>query len=145
MLRALPAPARDAALLVARVLIGVVLVAHGVQKYFGFGLGGVAASFAKMGIPAAPVSAFYAATVELVGGVLLIAGAFTAVVGVLVVLDMLGATLLVHIANGPFAQNGGWELTVAILAGALALAALGAGRYSVDAALGVRRSTPARV
>jgi len=58
---------------------------------------------------------------------------------------MLGATLLVHIANGPFAQNGGWELTVVILACAITLVAAGAGRFSVDQALAARRREPVAV
>jgi putative oxidoreductase len=65
-------------------------------------------------------------------------------VGVLVVLNMLGAALIVHAANGIMVSNGGWELVGVIAAAALVLAAVGAGRYSVDHAIAGRR-TPARV
>src|SRR5205823_3159747 len=132
VIRTLPSSARDVALLVARLLLGVVLVAHGWQKVFTWGLGGTAQAFAGMGVPLAPVSAAYAGIVELVGGALLLVGAATAVVGVLVVLDMLGAALIVHAGNGVMASDGGWELVGVIGAVALALAAVGAGRYSVD-------------
>jgi putative oxidoreductase len=144
VIRTLPSSTRDAALLVARLLLGVVLVAHGWQKVFSWGIGGTAQAFAGMGVPLAPVSAVYAAVVELVGGALLLVGVATAVVGVLVVLDMLGAALIVHGANGVMVSSGGWELVGVIAAAALTLAAVGAGRYSVDHALAARR-TPARV
>jgi putative oxidoreductase len=143
MIRTLPPSARDAALLVARLVLGVVLVAHGWQKVATNGLGATAEGFAGMGVPLAPASAAFAGLVELVGGVLVLAGAATALVGVLVVLDMLGAALLVHITNGVFASDGGWELVGVIGALALVLAAVGAGRFSVDHALASRRATAA--
>ena len=144
MIRTLPSSVRDAALLVARLLLGVVLIAHGSQKVFTWGIGGTAQAFEGMGVPLAPVSAVFSALVELVGGALLLVGAATAVVGVLVVLNMLGAALIVHAANGIMVSNGGWELVGVIAAAALVLAAVGAGRYSVDHAIAGRR-TPARV
>jgi putative oxidoreductase len=144
VIRTLPPSVRDGALLVARLLLGVVLIAHGWQKVVTNGLGATTEAFTGMGVPVAPVSAAYAGIVELVGGALLLVGAATAVVGVLVVLDMLGAALLVHVGNGVMASDGGWELVGMIGATALVLAAVGAGRYSVDHALGARR-TAARV
>jgi putative oxidoreductase len=138
VIRTLPSSVRDAALLVARLLLGVVLIAHGWQKVFTFGLGGTTQAFTGMGVPLAPVSAAYAGIVELVGGALILVGAATALVGVLVVLDMLGAAVLVHIANGVMVSDGGWELVGVIGALALVLAAVGAGKYSVDHALAGR-------
>ena len=139
MIRRLPTPARDTALLLAPVVTGVVLVAHGWQKLVTNGVAATTDGFEGMGIPLAPVAAVFATVVELLGGVMLIAGAATALVGVLVVLDMLGAALFVHIGNGVFVAEGGWELVGVIAAVALALAAAGAGRFSVDHALGRRR------
>ena len=144
MIRTLPPSVRDGALLVARLLLGVVLIAHGWQKVVTNGLGATTEAFTGMGVPAAPVSAAYAGIVELVGGALLLVGAATAVVGVLVVLDMLGAALIVHVGNGIMASDGGWELVGVIGAAALVLAVVGAGRYSVDHVLGARQ-TSARV
>jgi putative oxidoreductase len=144
VIRTLPPSARDGALLVARLLLGVVLVAHGWQKVVTNGLGATAEGFGRMGVPLAPVSAAYAGVVELVGGALLLFGAATAVVGVLVVLDMLGAALIVHVGNGVMVGDGGWELVGVIGAAALVLAAVGAGRYSVDHALATR-GAPAKV
>jgi putative oxidoreductase len=143
MIRTLPTSARDVVLLLARLVLGVVLVAHGWQKVMTNGIGATAEGFAEMGIPLAPVAAVFAAVVELVGGVLLVAGAATALVGVLVVVDMLGAALFVHIGNGVFTGDGGWELVGVIGALALVLAAVGAGRFSVDHALTARGRTSA--
>ena len=144
MIRSLPPSVRDVALLVARLVLGVVLVAHGWQKVVTNGMGGTVEAFAAMGVPLAPASAVFAAVVELVGGALLVVGAATALVSVLVVLNMLGAALSVHIGNGVFVADGGWELVGVITAAALTLAAAGAGRFSVDEAVAARRS-PARV
>jgi putative oxidoreductase len=139
MIRRLPGPAQDVALLLARLVLGVVLIAHGWQKLVVKGMDATIEGFVGMGIPAAPASAVFATAVELLGGVLLVAGAATALVGVLVALDMLGAALLVHIGAGVFVSKGGWELVGAIGAAALALAAAGAGRLSVDHAVSGRR------
>jgi putative oxidoreductase len=139
-----PPAARDALLLLARVLVGVVLIAHGWQKFAEYGIGGTAGSFAQMGVPVPAVSAVFAAVVELVGGVALVAGAATVVVAALVVVDMLGAFLLVHAGNGVFVTDNGFELVWAIAAAALVLAAVGAGRFSVDHALLSRRRGGAR-
>ena len=141
----LPQTARDALLLVVRILVGVVLIAHGWQKFAQYGIGGTAAGFEKMGVPLPAVSAAYAAVVELVGGVALLVGAGTVIAGVLVVLDMLGAFVLVHIGNGVFVTDNGFELVWMIAAVALALVAVGPGRFSVDHALLGRRRSATRV
>lgn len=124
------------ALLIARVGLGVVLVAHGWQKFHDNGLAGTTAAFGKMGVPVPAASAYFATFVELVGGAALILGAFTGLVGLLAFLDMLGAFVLVHMSNGVFVNEGGYELVVAIGAGALLLSVFGAGAFSLDSALG---------
>jgi putative oxidoreductase len=138
--------ARDVVLLVARVVLGVVLFAHGFQKLFTYGFAGVTASFAKMGVPVPPVSAAYATVVELVGGTLLVFGAGTTVVAVLVALDMLGASLTTGSYAAVLVSEHGFELEGAILAAALALLASGPGRFSVDhLLLSRRRRDPVQV
>src|SRR5690606_27664788 len=89
---------------------------------------------------AAPVVAI----VELVGGIALIAGAFTGIVGLLLAIDMLVAALLVHLPQGVFIDAGGGELVGALGAGALAIAVVGAGRLSLDALLRGRRASRSR-
>lgn len=130
-MRPLPAPFSDVALLATRVLVGVVLVAHGLQK-LGKGVGGAAEGFAGMGVPLPTLSALFVMAVEVLGGVLLIAGAVTTVAGLATVVAMAGAFVFAHFGATVFVTDGGWELVGVIAAGALALAAAGPGRFSVD-------------
>lgn len=140
-----PALARDIALLVARVLLGVVLIAHGLQKFGEWTLGGTAQAFGQMGVALPGIAAPVAAVVELIGGVLLLVGAFSAVTGLIVALQMGVAAVIVHVGNGVFIDNGGWELVGVIAAAALAVAAAGPGRYSVDALLTRKQGKAERV
>lgn len=93
-----------------------------------------------MGVPLPAASAAFAAFVELVGGAALLVGLATPVAALLVVLDMLGAFVLVHATNGVFVDNGGFELVAAIAAGALVIGAVGDGRFSVDHLIAGRRT-----
>lgn len=136
----LPTPVREWGLLVARVVLGVVLVAHGWQKFTEWGIAGTTASFQEMGVPAPPVSALVASIVELGGGVLLILGLFTTVAGFLVALNMLGAVLFVHAPHGVFVAGNGWELVAVIGVASLVFALVGAGRISLDALIAGRRT-----
>lgn len=133
---------RDLGLLLARVILGIVLIAHGWQKLTTWGISGTAASFTKMGVPAAHLSAAFAAIVEFAGGIALILGILTPVVALLVVLDMFGAFLFVHSGHGVFIDGGGWELVGVIGAASLALLG-GAGRFSLDHLLNRRHATAA--
>jgi putative oxidoreductase len=130
--RPLPAPARDWALLLARVLIGVVMFAHGYQKMVINGIGRTTEGFENLSIPLAIVSASFVTVVEFAGSALLILGALTPLMCGLQLVIMAGAAVFVHGANGIFIANGGWELVGVIGAGLVAIAAVGPGRYSVD-------------
>lgn len=127
---------RDAAILLARVGIGVVFVAHGWQKFFTLGLARVGEQFAGYGIPQPEITAAIVAGVELVAGVALVAGLLTPLAGILLGVDMAGALYFVHATHGPFVTQNGWELVVALGVGALLIAAVGAGRFSTDRVLG---------
>lgn len=131
---------QDVVLLIGRVALGIVLIAHGAQKLFTNGIAGTTAGFTQMGIPAPGISAWFAALVEFAGGIALIAGVLVPLVGVLVAVTMAGALFFVHAPNGVFVDNGGYELVLVIGALALVLAGTGAGAYSVDRLLqGSRR------
>lgn len=130
----------DLALVVARVVLGVILIARGWQKFVTNGLDATSQGFAGMGVPLPTFSAGLAGTVELIGGLALIVGAFTTIAGTAVALVMFGAFWFAHAGGGVFAAEGGWELVGALAVGALALAAAGAGRFSVDALLARRSS-----
>ncbi|MDI1465319.1 DoxX family protein [Catellatospora sp. KI3] len=139
----MPESVRDLAKLIARLGLGIVFFAHGWQKFFDLGIPKVTAGFRAMGIPLPGLSAWLAATVELVGGALLVLGLLTPIVGLLLAVDMLGAYLTVHIGHGLFVDKGGAELVIALGVGALLLAAVGAGRYSLDHLLSHRRTQEA--
>jgi putative oxidoreductase len=136
-----PAPARDLAILLTRVAVGLVFVAHGWQKLFTNGIDGTATFFDQVGVPAASAAAWFAAVVELAGGAALVLGLAVPVAGVLLLVDMLGAFVFVHAGAGLFVDQGGYELVLALAAAALVLTALGAGRFSVDHLLIGRRRT----
>ncbi|BAU94855.1 DoxX family protein [Corynebacterium suranareeae] len=131
---------KEISFLLARILLGVILIAHGWDKFAITGLEGVTGFFGSLGIPAAGFAAILAALIELVGGILIILGAFTRIVGAIVALDMLLAALFAHVSSGIFVSNNGWELVGAIGAGALLLIAAGAGAWSIDAALAKRKA-----
>lgn len=132
--------ARDLAILVTRLGVGLVFVAHGWQKLTDSGLDRTAESFARLGVPAPQLSAFYATFVELLGGAALIAGLAVPVAGVLLALDMAGAFLFVHGGNGVFVSDGGFELVLALGTACLLLAVVGAGRFGLDHVVRGRRS-----
>ena len=92
--------------------------------------------FSSYGIPQPAVTAAIVAGVELVAGAALIAGLLTPLAGILLGVDMAGAFYFVHATNGPFITQNGWELVVALGVGALLVAAVGAGRFSIDRVLG---------
>jgi len=136
-----PAPARDLAALLARVAVGLVFLAHGWQKLFTNGIDGTAAFFDQVGVPAASAAAWFAAVVELAGGAALVLGLAVPAAGLLLVVDMIGAFLFVHAGAGLFVEQGGYELVLTLGATALLLAAVGAGRYSLDHLILGRRRT----
>lgn len=139
MNRPLPASVRDLAPLVARVLIGVVMFAHGFKNLVIDGIGGTARSFETLGIPLSIVSAAFVTVVEFVGSVLLVVGAGTTLVSAMMLVIMVGAGVFVHIPNGIFVGDGGWELVGVIAAALIAIAAAGPGRYSLDHLLRVQK------
>ena len=116
---------------ILRVAIGVTFFMHGWQKLFQMGIPGVAGFMGQMGIPAPMAAATLISILELVGGALLIAGLFTRWVSIPLALDMLVASLLVHLPAGFFAPNG-IELTFLLLAGSVALALAGPGAFALD-------------
>jgi putative oxidoreductase len=130
----------DFALLVIRVVVGAIFIAHGYQKVFQMGIGNVTGMFAQIGIPLASVAGPLICVLELAGGIALILGAFTRVAGALLACDMLGAIIFVHGKNGFFLPKG-FEFVFANFGMSLALALAGAGALSVDAMLSRRGST----
>lgn len=122
------------ALLVLRVAIGATFLAHGVDKLGD--LSGTEQGFDGMGIPAPALMAPFVALTETIGGALLIVGLATPLAGLALAIDMVVAWLTAHTGSGFFVADGGPELVMLLGAGSLALALVGPGRFSLDAALG---------
>ena len=138
------AQTRDWGMAVLRVAIGVTFFMHGWQKLFQMGIPGVAGFFGQMGIPAPMAAATLISLLELVGGALLIAGLFTRWVSIPLAIDMLVASLLVHLPAGFFAPNG-VELVFVLLGGTVALALAGPGAFALDRLIARPRLSPVGV
>ncbi|WP_278313355.1 DoxX family protein [Lolliginicoccus levis] len=124
---------RDIAVLIARIGIGIVFAAHGWQKLNETTIEGVQQYFTSINAPLPEITAYLVTYLELGGGIALIIGALTPVVGLLLFANMTGAFFLVHVENGIFVTDGGYELVLALGVSSLMIAAIGAGRISVDA------------
>jgi putative oxidoreductase len=129
-------------LAVLRVVVGIVFLVHGGQKLF-MGFGGVAGFLGSLGVPAPGLFAVIVTLVELLGGLALIVGLLTRVVAVLLAGDMLVAILTVHLTNGFFAANNGYEFPLVLLAASVALAVAGPGEAALDRAFATRTNNPA--
>ncbi|HSA55108.1 MAG TPA: DoxX family protein [Gemmatimonadaceae bacterium] len=127
----------DLALVVLRLIAGATFIAHGAQKLFVFGLDGVGAGFAQMGVPFAALAGPLVGLLEFFGGMALVLGLLTRPVALGLGFTMIGAIWFVHLPNGFFLPNG-VEFVLALLGIAIALVLTGAGSYSVDARLATR-------
>lgn len=126
-------------LTILRTVVGAIFVAHGAQKLFVFGLAGVTGAFEQMGIPAPGLAGPLVAFVEFFGGLALVIGLLTRLAAFGLAITMLGAILFVHLSAGLFLPNGS-EFALSLLAAVTFLALAGAGAYSLDAVIGVRRA-----
>jgi putative oxidoreductase len=128
---------RDIGLVLLRAVVGAVFIAHGAQKLFVFGLDGLTGGFGQMGIPLASVVAPGVALLEFFGGMALVVGLLTRPVAAGLALTMLGAMVFVHLPAGFFLPDG-YEFVLTLMGVAVALVVMGAGAYSVDAAIAGR-------
>jgi putative oxidoreductase len=123
-------------LLVLRVVIGALFFGHGAQKLFGwfggYGLAGTGGFFEQIGFPHGKRQAALAGLAEAGGGVLLALGLLTPLAAALITSVMVVAVSKVHFAKGVWNQDGGFEYNLVLVAAAFALAAVGAGSWSLD-------------
>jgi len=128
-------------LLLLRMVVGLTLAAHGSQKLFGwFGGGGVdgtARGMEQLGFVPGRRAAVMAGLAETGGGVLLALGAATPAAAAALMGVMLVAIVSVHLKQGFFVTNGGYELPLVLGLAALSLVITGPGRLSVDSLLGL--------
>lgn len=127
----------DTGLLLLRLIVGVIFVAHGGQKLFVYGFDGVAGAFGQMGVPMAQVMGPFVGLLEFFGGLAVIAGLLTRLVSFGLACTMVVAMLLVHLKAGFFAPNG-IEFPLSLFGSTVLLAVAGAGAYSLDALIARR-------
>ena len=131
----------DAGLLLVRVVLGLLMAAHGAQKLFGwfggYGLAGTGAFFESLGFRPGKVFAAAAGGTEFAAGLLVASGLLGPLGPALIVSVMIVAMATVHWANGLFSQNNGIEMPLLYAVAAAAIGLIGNGAYSLDAVLGL--------
>lgn len=126
----------DLGLLLLRLGLAAIMLAHGYQKLvLQGGFAGTQGGFAQMGVPYPQVAGILIIVLELAGGVAMAFGLLTVVVGLCYAAAMAVAIVFVHLANGFFVAQGGYELAGLTGVVALVLAISGAGAISLDRAL----------
>jgi putative oxidoreductase len=132
---------QDLGMLLVRIIIGGVFMAHGAQKLFGwfggYGLKGTGGFFESLGFRPGAFFAFLAGMGEFGGGLLIALGFLGPIGAVVATATMIVAVFTVHIEKGFFAQNGGYEMPMAYATAAFAIAFAGPGQYSLDYAFGL--------
>jgi putative oxidoreductase len=133
--------------LLLRATVGGFFIGHGTQKLFGWfgghGLEATGQMFESLGLRPGRRNAIAAGAAETAGGALLAAGLATPVGAAVITATMLTAIHRVHLKNGPWTTNGGYEYNAVLIAAALTLAEIGPGKPSLDDALGLNMSGPA--
>ena len=136
----------DLGLLLLRLGLAAIMLAHGYQKFVlqgNFSFGPTQAAFAQMGVPFPQVAGILIIILELAGGIAMVFGLFTVIVGLCYAAAMAVAVWFVHLANGFFVSEGGYELAGLTGVVALVLAISGAGAISLDRAIfGAKRRRP---
>jgi len=130
------------AALALRVPVGIIFAAHGAQKLFGwfggYGLEGTGGWMDSIGLSPGIVMAFLAGAAEFFGGIALVLGLLTRPAALALSLAMVVAIVAVHLPNGLFMSNNGYEFGLALLAASVSLLFSGAGKASLDNLLAKR-------
>jgi putative oxidoreductase len=131
----------DFGILALRLVLGLLMAAHGAQKLFGWfgghGLAGTGGFFESLGFRPGRLFASAAGISEFGGGLLVTLGLFGPVGPSLMLSVMIVAAVSVHWPNGLFAMSNGIEVPLLYGVGALALALAGPGLFSLDGLLGL--------
>ncbi|MFB4309737.1 DoxX family protein [Actinomadura sp. GTD37] len=130
--------AEVAALLLVRVVVGITMIAHGLNHWRGGGrIDGTARWFSGLGLRQGRLQAWMSVVTEIGAGALLIVGLLTPLACAAVISVMLVAGILAHRPNGFFVFKEGYEYVLVLAVVSLALALLGPGEWSVDDAAGI--------
>jgi putative oxidoreductase len=128
--------------LALRIPIGIIFMAHGAQKLFGwfggYGLEGTGQWMDSVGLAPGYLMALLAGLAEFLGGLALVAGLLVRPAAAALAVAMLVAIFAVHIDKGLFMSNNGYEFALALFAAAVALMFSGSGRASLDRLLSRR-------
>ena len=123
-------------LTVLRAIVGIAFIAHGSQKLFGafggYGLEGTAQYMESLGLTPGYLMALMSGSAEFFGGLALFLGLLARPAALVVIVMLVVAILSVHIHNGLFMANNGYEYALALLGGAVAVLIEGAGKLSLD-------------
>jgi putative oxidoreductase len=126
-------------LTVVRIIVGIIFIAHGSQKLFGafggYGLEGTGQYMESIGLTPGYLMALLSGSAEFFGGVAMLIGLLARPAAVVLIGLLVVAILSVHIGNGLFMANNGYEFALALLGGAIAVLIEGAGKLSVDGAI----------
>ncbi|MCG9595699.1 DoxX family protein [Vibrio sp. Isolate25] len=122
--------------LALRIPVGIIFMAHGAQKLFGwfggYGLEGTGQWMASIGLGPGVLMAFLAGSAEFFGGLLILLGMLTRPASVALAFTMLVAIFSVHFENGLFMANNGYEFGLALMAASISLALSGSGKAGLD-------------
>ena len=126
--------------LLLRLIVGGYFFGHGTQKLFGWfgghGLEGTGAFFENLGLRPGKRHAMAAGAAEAGGGALIVLGAATPLAAAVITSTMLTAIHRVHLKNGPWVSDQGYEYNLVLIAAVLSLAETGPGSPSIDSARG---------
>ncbi|MCD5991618.1 DoxX family protein [Pseudomonas sp. CDFA 553] len=127
-------------LTVVRILVGIIFVAHGSQKLFGafggYGLEGTGQYMASLGLTPGYLMALLSGSAEFFGGLGLVVGLLARPAALVLAATLVVAIFSVHIHNGLFMANNGYEFALALLGGVVVVLIEGAGKLSIDRAIG---------
>jgi putative oxidoreductase len=127
---------------ILRIPVGLILMAHGAQKLFGafggYGLEGTGQWMASIGLEPGYLMALLAGSAEFFGGLALVIGLLVRPASAVIAFTMLMAIFSVHISNGLFMANNGYEYALTLLVVAVSLVFSGAGSFSIDKAISAK-------
>lgn len=122
--------------LALRLPIGIIFMAHGAQKLFGwfggYGLEGTGGWMESIGLAPGFIMALLAGSAEFFGGLFILLGLLTRASAAVLAMTMVVAIVSVHLQNGLFMSNNGYEFGLALLAASISLVFSGAGKAALD-------------